>query len=190
MSNLIITLLFVFLVLSLILSLQLKSLILLLVITIALLVLYVVVERKNSLLQNNKCTPKIYTNYYFKKQFMTDCEYEFYNKIKILEEHFKIVPQINLGTIIKKVSKNKYRNELFKNIDFAIFTKDYSKLLLLIELNDKTHNQKKRKYRDQKVKMICKEAGIKLICFYTTCSNEKEYVVNRILNEIEKQYKN
>ncbi|MBQ2946786.1 MAG: DUF2726 domain-containing protein [Bacilli bacterium] len=117
---------------------------------------------------------------------MTLSELDFYNKIKILENNFKIVPQVNLGAIIKKISKNKYRSELFKNIDFAIFTKDYSKLLLLIELNDKTHNQEERKNRDQKVKMICKEAGIKLICFYTTYSNEKEYVVNRILNEIEK----
>ena len=189
MSNLIITLLFILMTLALILSLQLESLSLIIIITIILLVLYIVVERKNSSLQSTKQQKS--ATYYFRKQLMTDCEYEFYNKIKILEEHFKIVPQVNLGAIINKVSKVTYRGELFRNIDFAIFTKDYSKLLLLlIELNDKTHNQEERKNRDQKVKIICKEAGIKLICFYTTYSNEKEYVVNRILNEIEKQYKN
>ena len=73
---------------------------------------------------------------------MTDCEYEFYNKIKILEEHFKIVPQVNLGAIINKVSKITYRGELFRNIDFEIFTKDYSKLLLLIELKEKIEIKK------------------------------------------------
>ena len=188
MSNLIITLLFILMTLALILSLQLESLSLIIIITIILLILYIVVERKHSSLQSKKQQKSV--AYYFKKQLMTDCEYEFYNKIKILEEHFKIVPQVNLAAIIKKMSKQKFQNELFRNIDFAIFTKDYSKLLLLIELNDKTHNQEERKNRDQKVKMICKEAGIKLICFYTTYSNEKEYVVNRILNEIEKQYIN
>ena len=189
MNNLIIILLFVLLVLALFLSIQLESLSLMIIITIVLLILYIVFERKNSLLQK-KSTTKNYTTYYFKKQFMTDCEYEFYKKIKVLEDHFKIVPQVNLGAIINKVSKITYRGELFRNIDFAIFTKDYSKLLLLIELNDKSHNQEERKDRDQKVKKICKDAGIKLIFFYTSYSNDKEYVINRILSEIEKQYKN
>lgn len=189
MNNLIIILLFVLLVLALFLSIQLESLALIIIITIILLVLYVVVEQKYTSLQQEK---QQYHNiaYYFKKQFMTDCEYEFYKKIKVLEEHFKIVPQVNLGAIINKVSKITYRGELFRNIDFAIFTKDYSKLLLLIELNDKSHNLQERKDRDQKVKKICKDAGIKLIFFYTSYSNDKEYIINRILSEIEKQYKN
>lgn len=78
---------------------------------------------------------------YYQKNFMTGCELDFYDKIKELEVDYKIVPQINLATIIQKRNKG-YINELFKNIDFAIFTNDYRQLLLLIELNDKSHNKK------------------------------------------------
>ena len=96
-----------------------------------------------------------------------------------------ILPQINLATIVKKNNKG-YLTELFRNIDFAIFSKDFSELLLLIELNDKTHATNKRKKRDLKVKKICGDCNYKLITFYTTYSNEKDYVVNRIIKEIEK----
>ena len=60
----------------------------------------------------------------------------------------------------------------------------YSKVLLLNELNDDSHNEYRRKQRDIKVKKICDKAGIKLITFYTKYSNEKDYVQNRIKEEI------
>lgn len=145
----------------------------------------------NSLLLNkniNTSLPykKVLTGVYFEKNFLTPSELNFYNKIKDLENYYKIVPQLNLATVVKKSKNNKYINELFKNIDFAIFTNDYSKLLLLIELNDSSHNQKNRIKRDKKLHSICNDAGIKLITFYTKYTNEREYVVSRIINEIRK----
>ncbi len=119
---------------------------------------------------------------------MTYNERIFYNKLIELEDEYnlKIQPQINLATIIKKKNNNYYKrvNELFRNIDFGIFSKNYNDLLLLIELNDKSHNKKERKLRDEKVKDIVKEAGIKLITFYTNFPNKEEYIKNRILKEI------
>lgn len=96
----------------------------------------------------------------------------------------KIHPQLNLNSIIDKIDNTKYRNELFINIDFAIFDSDYSTLLLLIKINDKTHQTRKRKERDHKVDEICEKAGIKLIKFYSNYSNEKEYVKNRVKKEL------
>lgn len=125
-------------------------------------------------------------NLYKERNLMTINELNFYNKLKELEYEYKIVPQLNLGTVIQKTTKG-YRNELFKNIDFAVFSNDFSKLLLLIELNDNTHKQPKRRKRDKSVKEICSKANIKLITFYTTYPNEKEYVVNRIRQEINKE---
>lgn len=124
-------------------------------------------------------------NLYKNKNIMTKCEKDFYIKIKELEPKYKIIPQVNLATIIQKVRNNKYINELFRNIDFAIFSNDFEKLLLLIELNDSTHNEYKRRNRDLKVKNICNECNIKLLTFYTKYPNQKDYVINRILNEIE-----
>lgn len=121
---------------------------------------------------------------YTRKKLMTDYEYKFYNILKELEDNYTIVPQLNLAAVVKKINNNRYYSELFRNIDFAIFTKDYQELLLLIELNDQTHNNYNRKDRDLKVKKICNDIGVKLMTFYTKYPNEKAYVINRIKNEL------
>ena len=100
---------------------------------------------------------------YTKKKFMTNSELHFYNKIKDLEENYHIIPQVNLAAIIKKEKYTNYYTDLFRNIDFGIFSKDYEDILVLIELNDYTHNQPKRYNRDLKVNNICIEANIPLI---------------------------
>lgn len=131
---------------------------------------------------------KAINNYqYRQKTFLTNYEKYFFQIFKDLENELpiKIHPQLNLNSVIDKTDNTKYRNELFRNIDFAIFDSDYSTLLLLIEINDKTHQTRKRKERDHKVDEICEKAGIKLIKFYSNYSNEKEYVKNRIKKELD-----
>lgn len=125
-------------------------------------------------------------NIYSKKRLMTDYERYFYTVLKELEIelNIKIHPQINLASIVTKQTNNYYVNELFRNIDFAIFDADYDKLLLLIEINDSTHNSRKRIIRDKKVNLIVKNAGIRLIKFYSNYPNKKDYIKNRIKKEI------
>lgn len=130
--------------------------------------------------ENNK------TIIYKQKPFMTVSETSFYQKIKPLEQQYKIVPQVNLATIIEKIADTKYQTELFRNIDYGIFANDFSKILLLIELNDPSHKQAQRKKRDIKVHEICKDANIPIITFYTNYPNEQQYVLNRIITEIQK----
>ena len=123
---------------------------------------------------------------YSRRKFMTDYERYFYNIFVELEQEFmiKVVPQVGLSTIVKKEVNNKYISELFRNIDFAIFDKDYKEVLLLIEINDSTHNTRKRIARDKKVEKILKDAGIKLIKFYSNYPNKYDYVKSRVRNEI------
>lgn len=145
----------------------------------------------DNIASNKKRAEKIYIDeklkdhsvIYSKKKFMTPNELEFYNKIKILEKDYKIIPQVNLASIIN-ITNSRYITELFRNIDFAIFDNKYNDLLLLIELNDRTHDKFDRIDRDLKVKKICNDAGIKLITFYTKYPNDREYVINRIKKEI------
>ena len=106
-------------------------------------------------IENNE---KVYT----KKDYLTITEKNFYNKLKKLEPQYKVIPQINLSTVINKTNNTKYHSELYRNIDYGIFTNDFQ-LLLLIELNDQTHYQSKRKYRDIKVHEICKNANIPIM---------------------------
>ena len=104
-----------------------------------------------------------------RRRFMTYIEKKFYYILLELEKeyHVRIQPQVNLATIIKKKNNNKYINELFRNIDFGIFTENYEDILLLIEINDKTHETEERKLRDLKIKLITDDANIKLITFHT-----------------------
>jgi len=127
-----------------------------------------------------------YEKKYVKKQYLTSNELVFYNKLIKIEDlgNFKVIPQVNLATIINKISNSYYQNDLYRNIDFAIFNKELTQLYLLIELNDHTHNYKNRRKRDIKVKEICNDANIKLITFHTKYSNKEEYIIERILNEI------
>lgn len=125
-----------------------------------------------------------------KKYFITKTERKYYNILNeiINEYNLEIVPQVNLATIIDK-PKAKYANELYRNVDFGIFSKNYKELLLLIEINDRTHKKEYRKERDIKVNNYTKEAGINLITLYTySCyftSNMNEYKTYYIKNNKE-----
>lgn len=111
----------------------------------------------------------------------------FYSKLKNIETlGYKVIPQVNLASIITKQSDSRYNTELFRNIDFGIFDNEYN-LLLLIELNDSSHKQAIRHERDLKVKRSCESAKIKLIFFYTSYPNEEDYIINRILKALEKE---
>ncbi len=116
-----------------------------------------------------------------KDSLLTHHEKYFYD---ILEENFgtnyKIQCQVNLASIINKTEQSKYQNELFRNVDFGIFDKETLKPLLLIEINDSSHKSKDRYERDLKVRKILEQSQLKLITFYTYYDNKRDYVINRI----------
>lgn len=125
---------------------------------------------------------------YQSKQLMSEYEKYFYEILsKNLAQDYIIMPQVNLASIIEKIKDfpKQYQNELYRNIDFGIFNKTTMKPLLLIEINDKTHNQPDRIKRDLKVKEICNQANIKLITFYTKYDNKPNYIISRVKKELE-----
>lgn len=125
--------------------------------------------------------------YTIKKSQISECEKYFYNVlIKHFESNYDIRPQVPLSSIIEKEKSfsREYQNELNRVIDFGIFNRETQEPLLLIEINDKTHNQTSRKERDKKVQSICESAGIKLITFWTKFDNKEDYIVNRVTKEI------
>lgn len=119
------------------------------------------------LYKEDNITPTLATKeqtIYELKPFMTAYERKMYNVFLKLGDEYKVIPQIN-----------------------AIFDKECAKLLLLIEIDDASHDTYKRKQRDQKVNMICRDAGIKLLYFHTSYPNEENYVLKRILNAMENE---
>lgn len=124
---------------------------------------------------------------YFSKPLMTASEQHFFETLAPLQKYgLRIFPQVPLVSVITKQSSDRYRTELFRVIDFGIFTKD-SKPLVLIELNDASHKQHIRKRRDQRVRQIIHAADIPLLTFYTDKPNEQSYVLRRIAEEIKKR---
>lgn len=126
--------------------------------------------------------PEKVREYKVKSSLMTRMEKEYYATIKAIlpEEGYILQPQVNLATIINKISDERFQNELYRNIDFCIFDSDF-KPLVLIEINDQTHNtEKSRQARDYKVKDICQSANIPLVTFWTQYGINAEYIKKRI----------
>ena len=119
---------------------------------------------------------------YQKKNLMTSCEIEIYKKLKTITSQNKeliLQSQIVLSSVINKITKNRYANELYRIVDFGIF-KSNGEVLCLIELNDSTHLQYDRRIRDSKVKDILQEAQIPLITIWTNKENTIDYLEYRL----------
>ena len=120
---------------------------------------------------------------YEKKALLTFTEIKFKNAIeKALPKNYILYPQINLATIITRTDEHKYQNELFRNVDFCVFDEKFNPQAI-IEINDKTHNEKSRQARDYKVKDICAKANIPFITFWTDYGVNESYIEKK-LNEV------
>ena len=141
------------------------------IIVIILLAVAVAVRLPQTSKQAGISTP---TPLYTKKKLETDPEIELERQLlDILGGQYVLRSQVNLATIIDK-NAGGYRNELFRNVDFGVFDAS-GNILILIELNDSSHNSGRRRYRDYKVREICEEAGIPLI-FLRRVRNEDWYI--------------
>lgn len=141
-------------------------------------------RKKQSKLQQWQQKQRKNKNNYSAKKLLTYTEQKYYEAIKkAVTGDYLLYPQINLATIVERTEQHKYQNELYRNIDFAIFDKSYNPILL-IEINDKTHKDKKRTARDIKVKEICQKANLPLITFWTEYGINQEYINKRIAEYI------
>jgi hypothetical protein len=137
--------------------------------------------------EKNNNYPVRKTNFYTKKNYMTETEKRFYDVfISIVGDSYVVHPQINLASVIKKNGNFKFQSELYRNVDFGIFNKHTHELLLLIEINDETHYKYSRKKRDVGVENLCKEAGYDFIKFWVNQPNDYNYVEQRINNILKK----
>ena len=119
-------------------------------------------------------------HYVVKNCLMTKTELRYFDAIReAVGDEYVVVPQVPLSGVIEKEGDFEYQGELFRTIDFGIFSLDYVPLLL-IEINDGTHRQEDRKERDEKVKEICKEAGIQIIAFWVNQGIDQGYIKKRI----------
>lgn len=129
------------------------------VVIIAIIITVIIILSAKILSQNR-------VRYEKKDCLLTELEKRYYREFcEIFGDRFIVLPQINLATVIDKVSPG-FRTELFRNVDFGVFDHNLTPILL-IEINDPSHNRDDRIARDENVKKICKKAGLPLITFWT-----------------------
>lgn len=135
--------------------------------------------------KDTTCTADETTNtdaylYEAKKSLLTACELDFFDAIcSCIPPEYHVFPQINLATFIDRTDNPRYRNELFRNVDFLITDKEYAPKLV-IEINDQSHLAHDRQVRDEKVWNICEEAGIPIIKLWTSYGVRPDYIQKRI----------
>ena len=119
---------------------------------------------------------------YRKKYLLTRNEYSFYQKIKpiIQEKNLRVLCKIRLADLIEP-EPNKNQKERYaafnriksKHIDFAIATENM-KVIVLVELQDNTHQKSDRKERDEFVNTAVTRAGYILLSVYNNADGLKQ----------------
>lgn len=102
--------------------------------------------------------------YKLKQEIMNEWEMRVYNLIKNnLPKKYSIIPQVNLQSIIT-TNSNKRNDELYRNVDFAVFHSKNFMPFLIIELNGQQHyTNEYYKERDKSVKQILEKVRLPLL---------------------------
>ena len=112
-----------------------------------------------------------------KAQYITNAERAFLVTLRAAAGvKYEVCPQAPLVSVVDKVSGGAFRSELFRVIDYVIIDINTSEPLLLVELNDISHNRSDRAERDRKVAEICENAGVPLVSFTTAEAADEGYV--------------
>lgn len=128
---------------------------------------------------------KVLPEYARKRTYISRAEYNFLLLLReIAPDQYDVVPQVPLAAVIDKKTQNAYRNELFRIVDYLFVDKDSYEPLLLVELNDASHQKADRMERDRKVAEICERAGMPLIAFTTAESKDARLVRKTVLRNI------
>jgi len=126
--------------------------------------------------------------YIQKKSLLSPAERSFFGVLKSATDgQLEIFCQVRLADIIglKKGLEKSERQSAFnkikaKHIDFVLCAPSDLKILAAIELDDKSHNQKKRMERDGFINDVFKEVGISLIRFKAKASYSRSEITGHL----------
>ena len=112
---------------------------------------------------------KPYLPYSKKPYFLTNNEREFFAKIeKIIENRYSVFPQVHYCKIIYAEGRQNFKNPWFnkidrKSADFVLFDKNTISPVLVIEIDDSSHNRTDRRERDVFINSVLEKCGIPII---------------------------
>lgn len=107
---------------------------------------------------------------YKKKLLLTKNEWSFYKSLKPVADElgYSVLAKIRVADLVEVTAKDRsewqrYFNKINKkHIDFVLAKPDNLQIVLLIELDDNTHNDSQKK-RDEFVDELYKQTGYKLL---------------------------
>jgi len=136
-------------------------------------------------------TESSYLPYYRKKYIFSSHEYYFYKELKIVADSMELLifPKMRLADIVGIQKNEKNYQSWFnrikaKHIDFTLCSAKTLIPQILIELDDKSHDNTSRKERDTFVDAISKSINLPILHIrqYT-----KESLINNINIELQKK---
>ncbi len=134
--------------------------------------------------------PEIFP-YQKKKYFLTPTEKIFFEVLlQILNNQYFVFPQVHIASIleVRKGQANymAYFNKIIrKSFDFVIFDKQNLNALLVIELDDSSHNQPKRVERDEFVNETLKVSDLNILHIKPQQNYNLEELKQSILSKLE-----
>lgn len=139
-----------------------------------------------------------YKNYYKPKIYLiTLNELKFYNVLMEITKELDLVlfSQVSLYNILETKQNLDYKTKTIyfnkiasKTIDFVLVDKKDCRIKLCIELDDYTHNQRKRIERDIFINELFNELEINLLRYPTYNVYYKETLKNRIQEKMKDHY--
>lgn len=128
-------------------------------------------------LLNPKAKEEQYIPQYRRKYLLTKHELEFYKELKKVADklNLSILTKIRMADLVEAIN-NDYRGFAkikAKHVDFALCNPENMYVLLLIELDDKSHQHQYRIERDEFVEQVYTETGYKLLRVTSTYNLEK-----------------
>jgi hypothetical protein len=158
-------------------------------------IIVIVAVLKIFLLENFsvKTAAKSVYNYKRRDFLMSRPEHEFFDiLVSVLENQYYVFPQVHLPTILEHKNvgqswKGAFRHIDEKSVDFVICDKAYIKPLLVIELDDKTHEREDRVLRDEEVERILTQAGLPFLRFGNKGYFNKEEIKELVLGSLKRE---
>lgn len=128
--------------------------------------------------------------YQLKQNYLTQAELSFFSVLKsAIQDKYEIVPQVSLKSIVNVKANVRdfytYFNKIDRKVlDFVLFTKSTYKPVLIIELDDSSHNNPDRRDRDHFIDKVAEKVNLSILHIPTKYSYQKETLVHEINSKI------
>lgn len=129
---------------------------------------------------------QVFSAYAKRKYLMTKAELEFFRVLEsVVKNQYYIIPQVSISKIAMTVARGKdyymYSNKIDrKTVDFVLFDKQYFSPIMVIELDDISHDNERRKTRDNFVDNVMENIGLKTVHVRTAYKYNVEELSNLV----------